>query len=220
MKYRKGTFLTIPNKDVIQGLDPITQVLFFWICNYADEDGKCFPSRSRLAKDCGVCVKSIDRHIETLCEKKLLKKDNRYENKTQTSNLYQILLYGATQSRKGETESPEGSDTESPTPATQSRTELNPIFNSIQLSKAFALFWDKYPSKKAKSVAVRSWNKLSKEMTKELLIKIINELEHQKKSRQWLDGIIPHPSTWLNQRRWEDEETELLSNEEIEIWQR
>ena len=33
-------------------------------------------------------------------------------------------------------------------------------------------------------------------------------IEKQKQSAQWQDNggqFIPHPSTWLNQRRWEDE---------------
>jgi hypothetical protein len=37
------------------------------------------------------------------------------------------------------------------------------------------------------------------------LIGILKAVEKHKQSKQWKDGIYPHASTWLNQRRWEDE---------------
>ena len=37
---------------------------------------------------------------------------------------------------------------------------------------------------------------------------MIEAVEQQKKSKQWSDSqYIPHPYTWLNQGRWEDELT-------------
>ena len=37
---------------------------------------------------------------------------------------------------------------------------------------------------------------------------MIEAVEQQKKSKQWSDPqYIPHPYTWLNQGRWEDELT-------------
>ena len=37
---------------------------------------------------------------------------------------------------------------------------------------------------------------------------MIEAVEEQKKSKQWSDPqYIPHPYTWLNQGRWEDELT-------------
>jgi len=70
----------------------------------------------------------------------------------------------------------------------------------------FEVFWKNYPKKIGKGSAQKSWTKL-KSPTESLQL-IIDALEWQKKSDQWVRDngqYIPHPSTYLNQRRWEDE---------------
>ncbi len=70
------------------------------------------------------------------------------------------------------------------------------------------IFWPKYPKKVSKQQALKSWVKI--EPSPGLAEKITAALEKQKKSRQWTqaDGqYIPHPANWLNNRRWEDEES-------------
>lgn len=71
--------------------------------------------------------------------------------------------------------------------------------------KLFDEFWKLYPNKKAKPYALKVWNRLK--VNEELFKKIIYALEAHKKSLQWTKNrgqFIPHPSTWLNQSRWED----------------
>jgi hypothetical protein len=70
----------------------------------------------------------------------------------------------------------------------------------------FSVFWDEYPNKKGKALAEASWTKLNPDDP--LFDLILSRLQTAKRSRDWLkDGgeFIPMPSTWLNQRRWEDE---------------
>lgn len=71
-------------------------------------------------------------------------------------------------------------------------------------------FWERYPNKVAKAKAIKAFDAV--DPSDELLARMLKALEHQKASTQWLkDGgaYIPHPATWLNGRRWEDElETE------------
>lgn len=70
----------------------------------------------------------------------------------------------------------------------------------------FADFWAAYPRKVAKPEAMKAWIKIKPD--EETAAAIMAGLEQAKKSRDWLkdDGqFIPHPSTWLNQRRWEDQ---------------
>ena len=70
----------------------------------------------------------------------------------------------------------------------------------------FESFWKVYPRKIGKEKC-RNWFKSHK--PKEDLVKqMIEAVEQQKKSKQWSDPqYIPHPYTWLNQGRWEDELT-------------
>ena len=68
----------------------------------------------------------------------------------------------------------------------------------------FNAFYAHYPLKKSKAPARKAFMKLNPDA--ELYQKIMDAVTAQKGSRQWQDKqYIPHPSTWLNQERWEDE---------------
>jgi hypothetical protein len=73
-------------------------------------------------------------------------------------------------------------------------------------SAEFEEFWKIYPRKAGKGAAWKVWSKIKAPV--HTLAAISEALEWQKVSRQWVsDGgqYIPHPSTYLNQRRWEDD---------------
>ena len=70
----------------------------------------------------------------------------------------------------------------------------------------FERFWAVYPRKAAKAAARRAFDRINPD---EALMEIMTTaIENWKKTEQWNDNdgrYIPHPATWLNQRRWEDE---------------
>ena len=69
----------------------------------------------------------------------------------------------------------------------------------------FDEFWQVYPRKVAKPAAIKAWVKLN--LNDETFRKILESVKTQAASPDWLkDGgqFIPHPSTYLNGRRWED----------------
>jgi len=83
------------------------------------------------------------------------------------------------------------------------------------IQKQFDQFYLSYPKRVQKSVALKSWIKLSPSPS--LFQAILKDIEKKKKSRNWLkdDGqYIPYPATYLNQRRWEDEEEQKESLKE------
>lgn len=72
----------------------------------------------------------------------------------------------------------------------------------------FESFWEAYPRhRRVKKVqAQRSWDKIAPDLDLQCLI--LDALERYKRTEQWLkeDGkYVPHPTSWLNARRWEDE---------------
>lgn len=72
----------------------------------------------------------------------------------------------------------------------------------------FAAFWKAYPKHKSKDDAIRAWDKLAP--NDELLVTMARALKRQLQSEDWRRGIgIPYASTWLNGRRWLDEEDHL-----------
>ncbi len=92
MKYAKGTFTVVPNRQLLRGLPAATQTLYVWLCSYADENGECYPSRAKLAEDIGGSVRTVDTHLKKLEELGLIEKQNRVKNNEKQSNLYQLLI--------------------------------------------------------------------------------------------------------------------------------
>ena len=69
----------------------------------------------------------------------------------------------------------------------------------------FDEFWMLYPRHEGKMAARKTWTKLG---TNPPLEAIRAALEWQRSSPRWLEQggqFIPHPATYLNGRRWEDE---------------
>lgn len=77
---------------------------------------------------------------------------------------------------------------------------------SSRVGEGFARFWSAYPRKEGKSDALRAWERLEPDAA--LVSQILTALEAHRLSPQWQDDggrYIPHPSTWLNGKRWEDQ---------------
>lgn len=88
----------------------------------------------------------------------------------------------------------------------QSKSESESESKRAGARGRFAEFWAVYPRHVAKAAAEKAWNKLNPD--EELLKAMLSAVEKAKNSRQWQEEggkYIPHPATWLNQRRWEDE---------------
>ena len=71
---------------------------------------------------------------------------------------------------------------------------------------AFDVFWNAYPRHTNKKAALQAFQKINPD--DDLLNIMLQSLSAWSKSQQWTkDGgqFIPHPATWLNGRRWEDE---------------
>jgi hypothetical protein len=79
-------------------------------------------------------------------------------------------------------------------------------------SPAFLKFWEVYPPRNGtrvgKAMAMKAWKKVKGLPEPELLKACLVSLEWQKQDEAWIKEngtFIPMPTTYLNQRRWEDE---------------
>lgn len=71
-------------------------------------------------------------------------------------------------------------------------------------TEAFEVFWGQYPRRVGKGNAWKAWQKLSPDDQVQAWKKIPEQ------AKAWHNAetetrFIPHPATWLNGRRWEDE---------------
>lgn len=80
------------------------------------------------------------------------------------------------------------------------------IKHENDLPEGFEAFWERYPRKIARANVLKAWMKLKPNA--ELVAKIMQSVAYHCVCADWVkdDGqFIPHPATWLNGKRWEDE---------------
>ena len=132
-----------------------------------------------------------DRHKPTIYQEEF--KQLEYDKKSNVYNLYTDCIHSID----------------------KNSIDKNSIDKNIYAQK-FNQFYEAYPKKVSKANVEKWFNKNKPD--DELFKKIMTSLENYKRSKQWQDKqYIPYPSTWLNQKRWEDEiEVEKTVDE---IWQ-
>jgi uncharacterized protein YdaU (DUF1376 family) len=94
---------------------------------------------------------------------------------------------------------------------TETVTENNP--NQIQIQKKdisskatrFAEFWSTWPASKRKVGKAAVEAKWKRHNLDAVADKILMSVRKLKNSDQWTSGFEPAPMTYINQRRWEDE---------------
>ena len=86
------------------------------------------------------------------------------------------------------------------------KTINNTINNTVNNKDYFSQFWDFYPRKAGKESARKAWEKL--QPNEELMALIANNIQERIDKGEWRKdnkSYILHASTFLNQKRWEDE---------------
>jgi hypothetical protein len=80
-------------------------------------------------------------------------------------------------------------------------------YTGVSTTPGFDRFWTAYPKKKAKKDAQKAYDRVHP--APDELEQLLAALERAKQSSDWKkDGgkFIPHPATWLNGERWNDED--------------
>jgi uncharacterized protein YdaU (DUF1376 family) len=73
----------------------------------------------------------------------------------------------------------------------------------IAYPEAFEAFWDRYPRKEGKKAAFRAWQ-VAKKLVEQA--SLLAGVERYAKACQGKDPrYVAHPTTWLNQGRWDDQ---------------
>lgn len=74
---------------------------------------------------------------------------------------------------------------------------------SITSLDGFDAFWAAYPRRQAKKDALKAWRALKP--GPDLVQAIVQHVEQRLQTRQWREGFIPLPATFIRGERWEDE---------------
>lgn len=78
-------------------------------------------------------------------------------------------------------------------------------------SPGFAEFWQEYPNHSAKASAMKAWGKIPAELHPAIMAAVFV----QRISAAWTKDngqFVPHAATWLNGKRWEDQQPANAAN--------
>lgn len=195
--------------------NPLRKLVLVKLADNASDQGECWPSYQHIADQCEIDRSTVRKHIKQLEAQGFLRIENRDGPKGNSSNLYCLTLKGV-----GQNSTPVGPEStgvgRQPTggvgpESTRTSHSSEPVIEPKPMrtkgaQEGFAQFWKLYPRKVDKAKAEKAWNKL--DMTPGLFAEICTALAKQATSLDWLKSggqYIPHPTTWLNGRRWEDE---------------
>lgn len=107
--------------------------------------------------------------------------------------------------------SPSDPDPNTVLPNGNKKEKSKPKKKAADYPPDFVLFWEAYPNKVGKGEAGKAWKSARKSGLLPPADKLIEILGEQVSSREHNASVgvfvppWPNPSTWLNQRRWEDE---------------
>lgn len=96
----------------------------------------------------------------------------------------------------GSSSAPSPSPSPPPSPSPSPKT-------LVQQAARFADFWSVYPVKKGKAEALRKWKARKLDAVADTIIADVKD--RMARDGQWLDGFIPHGSTYINGSVWEDD---------------
>ncbi len=104
---------------------------------------------------------------------------------------------------------PKGNSSSSSSSSSKKKKDLSSNHSLVQNNghlSGLNIFWKVYPRKEGKGACEKWW--LQNKPDDVLLGTMLAKIEQAKKTRQWQrdEGqYVPMPSTWLNQKRWEDD---------------
>lgn len=191
-----------------------------------ERGGSCFPSREELARETGLSVRTVDKAIRTLEDAGWLHVErparqrgrghpNRYtarvpgeEGRTTFALPTQKGESGA---RKGEPRSPEDvkedvryTPPESPSDSLPPHGEAaGGTASSRPMGDAFAEFWRVYPRRVGKRAARAAFERAARRASVDVILEGARRFAADPNLPE--PRFVPHPATWLNQDRWEDD---------------
>lgn len=224
-----GLFYKLP-QDVTadKKLSSTSKILLAVIKDRIGDNGTCWPSIRRLAQDVGCnpdtiskAILQLERYGYMAVDRPGIKKVNRYslpksvpkngaddkddlsQKTDRTAPENRTDLEGESVPKNGHTVPEIGTNLSQKPVTNQTKTNNQ---TKIRSDEMFDAFWKAYPKKVAKAKARMVWGKLN--IDDKLFSQVMAALKLQRQSDQWAkDGgqYIPHPTTWLNGQRWEDE---------------
>lgn len=216
MDEEKPAYYSILTADVryVKSLSAQEKILYSEITALADLKGYCYASNNYFAHIYGVDSSTIKRWLRNLKDEGFIAVEIEYKTDTKEIEKRRIIPITTPSSKMSL-----GRCKNEPTPRCKNEPENTTSYSyssnthkeeSISLQEYigqtdsdFEQFWSVYPKKVAKAEARKAF---AKKVRHEDMTKLLATIDKYKRTKQWSDKqYIPHPTTFLNQERWNDE---------------
>jgi len=189
-------------------------LILIYLADFHGKNG-CFPSHNTLANRCSCKRNAIIRHLNELEKDGWISIERRMSKGMKESNMYSLNLAKSDVSLgyKGsisEIQPMYSKDTGGSISEIHKTPIIkHPIKHPIKPTTPdrFSEFYSAYPKKAGRAQAKRAWDKLKPQDA--LIDRIIRDISERVTVGHWDTGkgkqYIPHPSTYLNGCRWEDD---------------
>lgn len=182
--------------------DPTAKLVLLGIADKYNEDrGYAWPSIGRLAEMADCTERTVNRKIAYLTEIGLV----QVLRNPPASNHYYLPTLTNCHPDTPDRVTLTPDDRVTLTPDVAQTIDNNNVNDKDMINDAFKRFWDAVPKKVAKKAATTAFKRALKETDAETLIKGITAYSKMVKDKGVKSDYILHPTTWLNQGRWEDE---------------
>lgn len=207
-------------------ITPLEKLILLSIADRCGEAGECWPSLARLHNDTGIARRAIILHRNKLIEQGILRFTGEYRGRSKQIPVMQLMVddwregksmadeyndqcmpctgaHDALVHKENKIDRCTGCTSDQCMTCTLNLKEKEPKRKDIKISCAFAEFWNIYPTKKGKKNCKEIWERRK---LNSIASTIIESLKGQiEKDQEWKEGFIPHPKTYLNGDKWEDE---------------
>lgn len=208
------------------------KMLYGRLCQWSTNAGDVYRSIPQLMEEVGTTQRTLERHLKELKDVGLIE---TYQTHPGGINHYAFyhhpwmdepvkaeLTYSSTPP-PNVSAPPDKSGGTPPTNVAhinkkeikRNKKELKTLVHSanapVRVSSSFLTsfedFWAAYPVKKSKKKCMETWKRRNLHLKQ---VQIMAGLTRQiAEDEKWREGFIPHPSTFLNGDRWEDEPSKV-----------
>ncbi len=193
------------------------KVILLALARFSNAKGECFPSRETISKESCVPLRSVVRAIQWLEDEGYI----RIESRSGTSNFYIITCMEEDMSE--DTRANLAHEVDS------NITRLDFSKKNITTSRAklahpqddpfFLAFWQAYPRRIGKGAARTAFHRAARYADPNMIVQAALTYARFVEDRQVEQQFIPHPATWINGERWEDDlESEKVERKSVNGW--
>lgn len=211
----------------VERLRPVERLVLLALADYADEHASCFPSQEAIAERSCCSDRTVRRVLEMFESSEIIKRSRRYIAGERSSDRYVLAIGHRTDfpvegHRTKHAGLPDKTEevTGHPCPSNHQNHQnhqVPPIVPQRSSSSmaatvsedleaaAFQSFYSRYPRKVGKDGARKAFSKAAQRAGGFQVIIDGAQRLAQDPNLPTDRNFIPHPTTWLNQGRWEDE---------------